>query len=312
MYFIGGKNVFMLKPYTQNLNRQIMNEAGFTLLELMITLVAGLLVMVIGFSAMHTVRGAFLDDLGRISSNQNTRGALDIIGIATREAGENLDAFFPAILLEDDQDNSKLTIRRNLLDEVLKLCTQIDQGSNNTELYFAIPGTEQGCIRSDQLHNFTAWGSYRMNATKDIRGYIYDASSKQGEFFTYTGETDTGDSLFLQAAPHVWQHEYSATSTAIYLLEEWVFQMNEDVLQIIQNGKTENPLNVADNFDEFKAEVILQDGTSVTEFTPEDKWTTIQGVRVSIANNPVLTAKNKSSYRSKVSAQFFPRNILSH
>ncbi len=298
----------MLKQYIQNLNN---DSAGFTILELMVTLAVGSLVLMIGFSAMITIRGAFLDDLGRITSNQNARGALDVIGIATREAGENLDAFFPAIEIEEDEQNSIFTIRRNLLDEVLKLCTKIDQGTNNTEIYFAIPGTQQGCIRGDQVHNMNAWSAYRSNSSTEVRAYIYDSSTKAGEFFTYVNEVDTGSSLYLVSAPHTWQNDYSATSGAIYLLEEWVFQMENDLLQITENGR-DTPLHVAHQLERFKVGVTLPDNTVVHTFTPNNNWTNIKGIRVTINSIPVKTAKGKNSYSNEVSAQFFPRNILSH
>lgn len=302
----------MLKQFIQNLNSIKTNENGFTLIELMVTLLVGMLVMVIGYSSMLTVRNAFLDDVSKIHVNQNARSALDVIGIATREAGENLDAYFPAIEVIEDGDNSRLVIRRNLLDEVLKLCTQIDQGSSNTEIYFAIPGTQQGCIRGDQLHNFNVWSNYRNNSINQVRAFIYDSSTKQGEFFTYIGEFDTGDSLYIQTEPHTWANDYSATSGAVYILEEWIFQMNDDILQIIENGKTDSPLNVANGFERFEVEINLQDNTIQNIFTPQENWTQIKGVKVRIKNNPVLTVKGKSIYNSEVSASFFPRNILSH
>jgi prepilin-type N-terminal cleavage/methylation domain-containing protein len=289
-----------------------MNDKGFTILELMVTLSIGLLVLMIGFSSLIAIRGAFLDDLGRLTNNQNARGALDIIGIATREAGENLDAYFPAIVVEEDGSHSRLTIRRNLLDEVLKLCTQIDQGSNNTEIFFAVPGTEQGCIKGDQVHNLNAWNNYRTTNGGEIRAYLYDSSTKQGEFFTYISEVDSGDSLSLVSAPHTWAHSYSNTSSAIYILEEWVFQMNDDTLQIVENGETDTPLNVAHLIEEFKVETTLNDNTIVSTFTPQQQWSTTKGIRITITSVPLETAKGKSAYTNEVSALFFPRNILSH
>lgn len=313
-------NILMLKQFIQNLSKtrnvndveDSIHAGGFTVLELLVTLLVGMLVMVIGFSTLITVRGAFVDDIRRISSNQNSRGALDIIGIATREAGENLDPHFPAVEIQQDGENSILVIRRNLLDEVLKLCTAIDQGSSNTQIFFAVPGTKQGCIRTDQIHNYSAWNAFRIKSNGNVRAYIYDSSTKEGEFFDYNSEVDTGSSLYLVSSAHTWAHDYTDTSGAVYILEEWRFVMNGDLLQVIENGQNDNPLNIAHGFQKFHAEIMLSNNSVVNTFTKDNNWTNIKGVRVSIKGAEVSTAKGKNTYSNVVSAQFFPRNILSH
>ena len=156
---------------------------------------------------------------------------MDFISINIRQAGENFTGNFPAIELANGASGAsdQLTIRRNLLDEVLKLCSPISAGSTDSQLYFAYPGTEEGCGGSDNTHNFTEWQTYRLaNSGLATNAYIFNRSTGNGEFFTYTNEGGSGDSLYIETtASGAWSYDYPVGPTAIYLIEEWKFELQK-------------------------------------------------------------------------------------
>src|SRR5690606_12792998 len=129
-------------------------NSGFTLVELMVAAGIGLGLLAATAGVVLSNRGLFNIDMVRTRLNQNLRSSLDIIGMNVREAGENLPGSFPAVeLINGNDEPDELVLRRNLVDEVLKLCVVIDIGTA-APFIFAIPGTTQGCTYDDQQVNY--------------------------------------------------------------------------------------------------------------------------------------------------------------
>ncbi|MCB0354955.1 MAG: hypothetical protein KDD64_15585, partial [Bdellovibrionales bacterium] len=207
-------------------------------------------------------------DLERTSVNQNLRSVLDIVGMNIRLAGENLPSTFPAIEVIDGASGApdQLILRRNLRDEILKVCADIPALSFNN-LFFAVAGVIPGCTFDDQLQNYNSWNTYLTESGGEALGYIYDPTTRLGEFFSFNGVTNTGVELNLvRSSPGGWQNGYTVGQAAAYVIEEWRFVLNGDVLELYENGDLSNPSRVSYGLSDFQVSVALAGGTTVTSF----------------------------------------------
>lgn len=284
---------------------------GFTLVELLVASFISLLVLALTLATVIANKRVFQLDVARTSLNQNIRAVMDILGANVREAGENLGAGFPAVEIINGADGApdRLILRRNLVDEVLKLCQAISAGTSNTDVYFATSGTEAGCSYSDNQNNYNSWRNFRLAEGGSTQAYAFNFSTRQGEFFPYLSEQDGGSSLYLQTTAGAWLYDYPVGPAAVYLLEEWAFQMVGDVLQLVINGDGDNPLNIADQLQSFQVEVIMQDGSSRNSFGVTDNWTQIRGIEILIEGITTVAGENITAQQNM---RFYPRNILSN
>ncbi len=284
------------------------SDRGFTLLELLVTTVLGLLLVVLILGTITANRRLYKEDIVRTKVNQNLRGAMDIIGADIRLAGENLGPTFPAIQLVNGAAGGPdtLVLRRNLVPEVLQVCVALSAGST-AALRFAIPGTTAGCIYSGETTAYNSWRSYRLANQNSVDSFVWNVSAKVGEFFRYTGETDSGTGYSITRSG-AWSNAYPVAAAA-YLLEEWRFAVSGDVLQLVRNQDDENTVNLAFEVQDFQVRVLMQDGTIKTSFTTNDSWTTISSLEVVLSSSDTF---QREDLTRTLTSRFFPRNILSN
>lgn len=296
------------KRSTQSLSR------GFTLLEILVASSLGMILLGMALSATLSNRKLYGYDLIRTRLNQNLRSALDIIGSTTREAGENLVAAFPAIIVEDGASGApdRLTLRRNLLGEVLTVCSPITAGTTTTSIIIAdSSGTYPGCDYLGNKSNYNAWAAYRSEQGGSTSAYVFNTTDKTGEFIEFSGESDSGSNLQIQHASQNWSYSYDPASAALYAIEEWVFEVQGDYLQLTIDGDTSNPLNVAYGITDFQVLVHMQDGSNLSAFSEVDDWTNIRSVEITIVGADRV-AHNNQNIESELKAKYFLRNILSN
>lgn len=281
-------------------------------MEVLVASTMGLLVTSLILSSSLAVRNVLGRDVARTRLNQNLRGSLDIMGVDIREAGEQLSAQFPAVEIEDGSNGSSdvLTVRRNLRAEVLPLCQQITQNSTVQEIVFASSSSaDAGCVPSGQDHNYNVWKNYRVSGGGKVDAFVYDSTTKTGEFFEYAGESRTNQLYKLQrtgATP--WTHTYPTTSSAIYLLEEWRYSRDGELLRVIQNRHDAEALDVAFGVTDFQVTAEMQDGTSSSFFTSSDSWTQLKAVGVRIVGSDHYAGR---TITRTVRGEYCPRNVLS-
>ena len=286
-------------------------EHGFTLPELMVSIVLGLMVTGLTLSSSMMNRFTISKDIARTRLNQNIRGAVDLIRLDVRVAGENLNNSFPAIEIIDSTatTSDRLILRRNLLSEVLPLCTSIAAASTTTRVIFARTTSTPGCSYSGQSHNYSAWESYRTSNGGSVKAFLYDTVQRRGEFFTYTAAVNSGSQYELTAAPTSWQYSYTAGTSAVYLLEEWEYRKEAELIKLIENRDTTNPYNVAFGASDFQITAILNDDTTVTTFDQTKDWTSLAAIDISISGTEHFAGK---TMQRTLSGRYFPRNILSN
>ena len=294
-----------------NSEARFSGQRGYTIAEMLVSLTIGMIVTSLTLSSSVVNRYTISRDLVRTRLNQNLRGSLDLIGLDVRVAGENLTNSFPAIEIVNASgaNSDKLFLRRNLLEEVLPLCTSIAAGSATTTLIVAQTTATPGCSYSGQTHNYTTWESYRTSNGGSVNAFIFDTANKHGEFFTYQSGVATGSQYRLIAAPRTWQYGYTAGTTAIYILEEWEYRRENDLIKLVANRNEALPYDVTFGVTDVQFSALLNDATTVIAFDKTKDWTTIASVEILITGQEKFSGKMTTR---TVTGKFFPRNVLSN
>lgn len=286
-------------------------QRGFTLLEVIVALGIGLTIGALVLGAAMSNKSLMNYDVVRTRIDQNLRSAMDIVSSDLRVGGENLTSVFPAFEVIDGTGAvpDELIIRRNLVDEVLNVCVPIAAGSAGPTVQFADPGAgTSGCVYSNNLQNFASWQSYRLAHANAASVFIYDISSRLGEFFSYTGENDSGTALEVSRAAGTWTNSYSVGSASVYILEERHFRLNSGILEVVENGDTTNPLNIVAGLTNLQVVVHRSDSTTASVWNRSDRWNTIDAIEVTLTGEESFQGKKVSR---SLSSSFFPRNVLS-
>lgn len=289
-------------------------EDGFTVVEFLVASALGLLVLGMALSSTLTSRSMYREDIVRTRINQNLRSAVDIIALNARQAGQSLEEDFPAILLEDGASDT-LRLRRNLYErEVLNLCMALAQSSFTPTITVSIDpaNTNSNCRYSAGWATYVAtWSQYRQDSGDLVRAFAYNRTARVGEFFPYSGETDDGNQLLIHRQSGNWVNNYTGdgVSAALYLLEEFRYQITDGVLQLIINDDETNILNVVDGITSFQIIAHMDDGTTQTSLTSADTWTNVAALELQLEGEESIGGR---TITSNLNTRIFPRNILSH
>lgn len=285
---------------------------GFTLIELLVAAALSSIIFALITQSVILQSNYYLEDVGRTRIQQNLRGALDILAMNIRQAGENFDGSFPAVLLNEGSSGApdELILRRNLLSEVLVICQPAASGAS--QLYVSDnTSTEAACLPANIASSLSAWSSYRSaEGGGSVKVYIFDRVSDTGEFLDYSGESVSAGDDYLSVTPTA--NAYPAGSTSIYLIEEFKFSLNPlvDTLVLELDGGSGSLQDVAYNIIDFQVELELDDGSVLTSLSPSgsSSWKDIKAVRVLLTGRE--TWKRRAFTRS-VTGEYFPRNVLS-
>jgi type IV pilus assembly protein PilW len=275
-------------------------------------------VMAAALSITLSSRKIYEADQGRTDVNQNLRGALDLVGIDLRQAGERLPADFPALEVVNGADGAPDTmiVRRNLLNSILPVCEQIDAGSTSDDVRVVDSGAfpPQGCdpVPDDNgdgwPDNIEEWRTYRDAHGGSIQAYVYNPVARQGEFFEYDGEGATDD-YFNRGDSDGWHYTYTvAEMCRVYLIEERTFRLDQGVLQYVPGNYPANPINLVDNLTDFQINAVFSDGTIQPSLAPADDWRDLRAIEITVSGQVQV---RQTTMDRTLSARFFPRNILS-
>ncbi len=301
------------------LKRSILNsDSGMTLVELLVATTVGLVLTGLTVGVTLRNRDLLQMDLVRVSLNDNLRAGLDLIGVNIRQSGENLSSVFPAIEVLNGADGApdELILRRSLLDESIYVCRALPDTSAN-RVYFAInvPDPESGCIYSSTATTHDSWSELLASTEDELSVYLLHEGTKDLYRYTLAEVVDdtAGAERYIETAAAVTQI-LPALGASGYLLEEWHFRViqdasGENLLQLIQNGDTDNPLNVVSGITDLQIAVRMSDGTTQDAFPKTDRWTEIEAVEIQLTGND--TYRNQPIART-LTASYFPRNILSN
>ncbi len=214
------KQFILLKQFTQSSNK------GFTLLELLVTLVVASVITGLALKLIVDQRQLFLNDQSRTQVNQNLRASLDLVGTDIKQAGERLTtSALPVVQVFNGASGAsdQLILQRLIVAETLPVCQTVTSGNTNPIVVSSkaiasgicsfsdgngntLPDNldrwrdsrcaEDGtlaCARATNIDRATV--SNRCDEEKDgtdkecLWAYIYDPVNKVGEFFVYGFES---------------------------------------------------------------------------------------------------------------------------
>ena len=324
-------------------------DSGFTLVELLVSMVVASIVLSIAFLGASLNRKLYLEDQVRNSVNQNLRTALDLIGSDIKQVGEYLskDSAFPVIqVLQTDitgtnpiEQKSEIVILRSLLDSTLKVCQNINAGTNRDNVQISDNGANPpaGCSPDVDANNdgwpdnLEKWRNYRLSHGGTVRAYIYDGAGN-GEFFDYDSEPNSKNQIH-KANNTNWQYSYNASgSSRVYLMEERRYRLlcaqsscsQDNVLQLVtnENHASSKTLNLVNNLNRFKITVVTKNNSfKATGFCTtlpcptSDSWTQIKSIQATVqgvnpAKSNLISIKANDKKKLQLTQQFFPRNTL--
>jgi len=303
-----------LKQYSRNYSK------GFTLTEFLVSMSIMGMVSGIALTVALSSHDTFETDQNRTDVNQNLRSGLDLLGSNIRQAGERLPEDIPAIQIINGASGAPdtLILRKNLLDHVLPVCKDISAGSSADAVFVGkkkVTGkVPQGCgvVPDDDgdgwPDNLQAWRDYRLANGGEVMAYIYNPTTEEGEFFVYDDEDNSTFHLHKLNGEH-WQFDYDvADGSRLYILDEDLFRVSDNLLQLIVNGNTDNTLNLIDHLVDLQARVFLKDGTVQDALGSGDTWYDLEAVEITLVGQ---TSFNGRTMTRSVNSRFFPRNVLS-
>lgn len=296
-------------------------NSGFTLLELLIA--AAVAVLVVGSALALVISNRRIYELDRVRTdvNQNLRSGLDLVGNDVRLAGENLPPNLPAVEIINGTGSNPdtLILRRNVSTLPLTVCNNLSGGTSVIQVADTGVNPIAGCQFVDENTNgihdpLEGWIQYRTDNGGQVQVYAYNAATQVGEFFTYIGEPAGGTSI--QRSAGMWQNTYTAGSPiVIYTLEQRVYQVSNGILQAVVTGQNNvsQTLSLVRGISNFQATATMKTGATTTTVSslaggPTYNWKNIVSINVVLSG--AQTGQGTSIQRT-LSAQFFPRNILS-
>lgn len=342
------KKFILFKLILHNCKDKNHLENGFTLIEVISTLVMSSIVLGVAFSGFFQIKEFFGTDKVNVDVNQRLRTAFQTIGPDLQQLGEGVgNKEFPAVALSSSNGTSEITIRKGGFTP-LTLCGNLKAGT--TDAVKVLDNdfkTSPACVSANDNNNdgwpdvVKDWQNHRNGNT--VKAYIIDTSTNKVESFDYSGE-ETFDNSGASIVPvagtvpgkvnlttnnHTWANDYSAATTAIYLFNEKSYKVTNNTLQLISNGEV---FDLVEDIDKLDLTAILQEDVSTTpsgckiidltgakECTPTFSgtytWNQIKSVEVKIiASLPKDQNRNITLKKEDLSLtqRFLPRNRLSY
>lgn len=289
------------------------SQSGFTLLEAIVAM--GLMSVVVSLAVGQALmlHDTYHNDMVRTQINGNLRSAMDVISMNIRQTGENLQSSFPALELEDGTGGNSdvLYLRRNRLTDVLALCDAVSTGATSLPVSRADLSVSQ-CVNANIVNSYNAFENIRNEDGGISRIYIYDTAAQVGEFLDYSAGSFASDVYYLLTSDVT--NDYPALTTAIYVVEEFSFAVDSatNLFTIAFDGDYSTNHTVAFDVNEFQVNLLMDDGTTLTELYPDDPnydWKNVRQVEVNLSG---IDERKGTTYTSSVSARYFPRNVLSY
>lgn len=264
-------------------------EKGFTLIEVISTLLMGSIILGAAFSGFFQIKEFFGKDKLTMDVNQRLRTAFETMGPDLQQLGEGI-AYkqFPAVTLRTNNNGrSDITIRRGGGLQPLTLCgnitantttpvTVLDKSVTSSPACISVNDSPGEPTKKDGWPDVVKeWQNLRNGNT--VRAYILDTVNNRGEFFEYKGEETLNSSgtsmtpspttepyvIRLTTNNHRWVNSYTAGTTAIYLFDESTYKVTDNnTLQLIRNGEV---FDLVENVDKLDIVARISENGNVSE-----------------------------------------------
>ncbi len=291
------------------------SSEGFSLVELLVAITVALFVTVGVLTLALTSKSMFDSDSARARVNQNLSASRDLVVADVRKAGERLGSDFPAIEIVDGALGApdQVVVRRNLVDTVLPVCATVSGSTTSIKIAETL-SPPAGCdpMSDDDTDgwpdNLQAWRDYRVASGATVKVYIYNPTTRLGEFFDYVQENEILYDISAAAGTFLTNTYSDLSQSRIYILEERRYDLGNGVLRIIVNQDAGNPVNVTNDMEDFQAVAVFQDGSQQNSLGPADVWSDLASIELTLhAKAPV-----RNRFIEEIWAiEALPRNILS-
>ncbi len=260
-------------------------------------------------------RRLIIEDQKRIQLTENLRSALEVVSLHIRRAGEQLPGTVPALALEDGASGASdtLILRRNGLGSVLPVCKEL---LTTSIMIYTVdtPPPLSSCVRSNPDEPTDTWIQYfNKQGGPDVRIYVYNPSTKKGEFLTWHNPA-----VFATQRRFKLRDSPSTTypiGSRVYAAEEEKIALDNllEELLVYKDGtsgsRTDKLMFGVTN---FQVQFEMADGSTLDAYDPTSspyQWSDIIAITISISGTADV---HGTSISRTVKGRFFPRNNLSN
>lgn len=275
-------------------------------------------------------RDALRGDQRRTGVNQALRIPAEIIGNDIRMAGERFARLSNTglqpveIIAGGSGAPDQIILRRNLSDDVLPVCESVTGTQNSIRVYRdstwlanttspSYPECGPVIDPDGWPRNLRSVQDLADDTTSDgiLRGFLFNPAAGSGQFFNFsiTSSPDPSSGQILrQGSGPTWAGYPLENRPRIYILEERRYRLEDGFIELVVNGRDDEPLRVAADVSELRFQYVLDDG-QVTGIMPADMgWRNIRSVEVLITGEQ---AEGADQTERTLAYRFFPRNVLS-
>lgn len=287
------------------------SDTGYTIVEALVSTFLTTIAMGTLVGSVIFMRDSYFTDVARSNLRSNLRSAMDITSMNIRQAGENLQSSFPAVLLTNGASGGPdvLKLRRGLLPEVLTLCANAAAGATSLQVSLAATANTS-CIVSNVTASYNAFSALRTSLGGTTQAYLYNSTTNVGEFVNYTANTTSGGQYYLTI--NGLGAAFTAIATSIYLIEEYSFELDaaNTTYNVYINDDRTTPNAVAFSINSFSVLFDMNDNTSLTVYPGSSTLTWKDIEQINLTFGGIESFKNRTLSTS-ISAEYFPRNVLS-
>jgi len=275
-------------------------------------------------------RDALRGDEGRTGVNQTLRIPAEIIGNDIRMAGERFarlsnTGLQPVQIIPGGGGvPDEIILRRNLSDDVLPVCESVSGTQNSIKMFRdstwlantvnpSYPECGPVVDPDGWPRNLRSVQDLADETTTDgiLRGFIFDPAAGSGQFFDFSiasSPDPASGQILRQGSSPTWASYPLENRPRIYILEERRYSLENGYVQLVVNGRGDDPLRVATGVTELRFRYVLDDG-QVTGVMPADMgWRNISSVEVLITSE---RAEGTDVTERTLAHRYFPRNVLS-
>lgn len=306
------------------------NAQGFSLVEMIVSTVMGMIIVGVAFGGFIIMRQTFLLDKGSADVNQRLKTILATIGPDMQQLGQGLTGTsLPLVKLEVNTTpvkSSVITTTKVIIAKALSPKNPLAKNTSSTTIE----------VNEDVL-TLEEWKNARINNGGKITATIINSAGQQ-QFFDYTGEDFTTDPNVrtINISSTTWNDDYNASSS-IYLMEKRRYEVKDNTLTLTVNDNTADSLKLVEDVEKLDIVATIESRDSDTTFLSECKGIPDTGTPITPTNcgttpTPInykfqnirsidvkATVKQKQyGYQKKklreedltMSQKFFPRNTI--
>lgn len=304
-------------------------RSGFSLAELVITLVLMSLIMALLLPLLVSARSMVGTDQVRTELGQNLRAAMDLMGADIRIAGERFPEgsvlqLSPIEIVAGGTDPDEVLLRRNLWGGTLPVCEAVLTGVQqtirvvrNAAWLSSSPGDEHPECGQPTDTNGWPQNLGEVDALADsigaggvLHGFLIDPATGNSEFIQFTVPADAdATGMIERTTASALTHSYTLENRPlIYILSERRYRVLDETLELVVNGDGGAPFRAAAHVVGLVARYVLPDGTVVDAIPSGMTWRDITSLEITLT---VSMTQGPETAERTVTARFFPRNILS-